>query len=102
MREAHFPRQEGPRKRHNDCLTYHLLDLAVPEGLMSRKRKKKAASISLLVCPSWTRQHTEVVIMINQLACFLILAGLQHEGRNSSHATGIQDCVHWKPRSCQK
>lgn len=58
------------------------------------EKKEKLASIHIfpLVCPSWTRKHTEVVIMINQLACFLILDGPQRVGHNSSHVTGKQVC----------
>lgn len=88
--ESHFPRHECPWKRHNGWLTYLSSDLALAEGLMSGE------SISLLVSPSWTGQHTGVVIMITQLARFLILIGTRHEGHNSSHPTRTQNNVQWK------
>lgn len=80
-REPHFPRHDCPWKRHNGWLTYLSWDLALAAGLMSGE------SISLLDSPSWTGQHTGVVIMITQLARFSVLIGTRYEDHDSSHPT---------------
>ena len=82
-----------------DWLTRRSLDLAATEGFDVEKKNNPPAFLRLFV-QAGPKKHTEVIIMINQLASVLILDGLQHEGATTPHM--LQEYKCWKPRLCQK